>query len=74
MMKTSSIDMVRIKALAEKLSVSERTIYRLIKEDGFPAPKQITGRVRAFSVAEVESWISSKSQAARKSNTHPTEP
>lgn len=47
----------RLKALAQKLDVSESTIYRLMAEEGFPKPMRLGERIKVWCWAEVQEWI-----------------
>ena len=50
---------IRIARVVELTSLSQSTIYRLIKKDRFPKPITLRGmeNVRLFVKDEVEDWI-----------------
>jgi prophage regulatory protein len=44
----------------EMTSLSKTTIYRLISEDKFPRPYQLTERRVAWREAEITAWIADR--------------
>ena len=46
-------------------SLSRSTIYRLIKQEKFPAPLRMSGRVVRWRDDEVNEWISRRPRSAR---------
>lgn len=48
---------IRPANLAESLDVSTRTIYRWIKEEGFPPTVRIGRNTTVFKTAEVNAWL-----------------
>jgi prophage regulatory protein len=46
--------------VAELVALSETTVERLVREDGFPKPRLISGRRVAWLVREVEAWAESR--------------
>lgn len=41
------------------LSLSRATIYKLIKEGGFPPPIKLSPKLALFPVADIRSWVES---------------
>jgi prophage regulatory protein len=44
-------------------SLSKTTIYRLINEDKFPRPYQLTTRRVAWRVEDIVTWIAGRAQS-----------
>lgn len=51
---------IRIKELAEMLSISKTTIWRMRRSDEFPQPLKIGSRMIAWDLAVIEDWLNSK--------------
>jgi prophage regulatory protein len=47
-------------AVAEFVALSETTIEKLVRENGFPKPRVLSGRRVAWLVREVEEWAESR--------------
>ncbi|MCY4360819.1 MAG: AlpA family phage regulatory protein [Gammaproteobacteria bacterium] len=43
------------------LSVSKSTLYKLLRDSGFPKPIHLSDRVRAWKLSEVTDWIEARS-------------
>lgn len=48
----------RLPDVCARTGLAKTTIYRLIREDKFPAPVPLAGRTRAWDSAAVDAWIS----------------
>ena len=56
-----AIKLVRISELAQILSVSRSTIYRWLQEKSeFPKPVQLSKRIIAWKMEEIDEWLSKK--------------
>ena len=56
---------LRMGAVMQVTGLARSTIYKLIAEDKFPQPVQLTGRAVAWRRADLERW-----SAARPTVTH----
>ncbi|MGH8543118.1 MAG: helix-turn-helix transcriptional regulator [Gammaproteobacteria bacterium] len=67
---------VRARELAERLSISRTTLWRLAKDPsaGFPAPRRLAPNVVAWDLAEIKKWCAEKKRicAARNIDEQPT--
>ena len=50
--------------LAEALSISESTVKRLVRQEGFPKPRELSGRRVGWLVREVVEWCESRPVSA----------
>ena len=57
--------LLRITAVIQATGLGRSTIYKLIAEDKFPLPVQLTGRAVAWRRADLERW-----SATRPTATH----
>lgn len=57
--------LLRMAAVMQVTGLARSTIYKLIAEDKFPPPVQLTGRAVAWRRADLEKW-----SAARPAVTH----
>ncbi len=62
---TSSALLLRIAAVIQATGLGRSRIYKLIAEDKFPLPVQLTGRAVAWRRADLERW-----SATRPTATH----
>ncbi|MEI7182582.1 AlpA family phage regulatory protein [Pectobacterium carotovorum] len=51
---------VRIKNVAKFLAISEATIWRKVKQRGFPQPTKLSERVTVFDAAEIRQWLNQR--------------
>jgi prophage regulatory protein len=51
---------VKLPAVCEMTSLSKSSLYNLIKEGGFPAPKTLFSNRVAWSTHEILAWIETK--------------
>ncbi len=51
---------LKLKTVIEKTTLCHSTIYKLISENNFPKPIDLTGRAVGWVDSEVDSWILSK--------------
>lgn len=47
---------LELQAVAEAVALAPTTIQRLVREEEFPKPRQLSGRRVAWLVREVEEW------------------
>lgn len=52
--------LIRLKEVIDKTGYCRAWIYRLIKDNSFPAPVKIGERSIAFIESEVDQWIDKK--------------
>lgn len=48
---------LRLSELRQRLGIARSTVYKLIKEEGFPQPFKITRRVSAWNEDEVQDYL-----------------
>lgn len=53
--------LMTIKQVCETTSLSRTTLWRLQQRDAFPKPIRLSTSRIAFSVVEIEKWISARS-------------
>jgi prophage regulatory protein len=51
---------LKLKAVTEKTTLCHSTIYKLMSEDCFPKPIDLTGRAVGWVDSEIDAWIVSK--------------
>lgn len=61
-MKTQAL-IYRKATLLELFGISETTLRRWMKEEGFPKPKQLGARAVGWMATECHSWLESRPQA-----------
>lgn len=61
-MQKSSI-ILRMSDLIPKLGLGKTSIYRLIKEDGFPKPIKLTRHSVGWYEHEIDEWLLSRERA-----------
>lgn len=54
---------VRVKELSAIIGIPVSTIWKLIREDGFPEPMRPTSRLSLFKVADALKWIEEHGKA-----------
>ena len=52
----------RVKDLSEILSMSDSTIWKMVKKDAFPKPKHITPRMTVWLRQDVLDWVEAKTK------------
>lgn len=57
----SSIRLMRLPAVLEKVGLSKTEWYRLLKAGSAPAPVALSVRVRAWRESDIDAWINSLS-------------
>lgn len=55
--------MLRLPGIEERTGLARSTIYRAMKDDGFPQPVRLGARAVAWVETEVEDWLERKIQA-----------
>lgn len=56
------IQLMTIDEVAGLLRLHEKTVYRLIRRDGFPRPIKV-GAASRWDAAAVQNWINARSKA-----------
>ncbi|WP_071540400.1 helix-turn-helix transcriptional regulator [Polynucleobacter asymbioticus] len=51
---------VRVKRLAQKLSISVPTIWRKVAQGTFPKPIKLSAKITVWDLADIEQWVASK--------------
>jgi prophage regulatory protein len=49
-----------LEAVAAAISLGEATVQRLVRDNEFPRPRQISGKRTAWLVREVEEWAETR--------------
>ena len=60
---TSTALLLRMAAVIQATGLGRSTIYKLIAEDKFPLPVQLTGRAVAWRRADLERWTATRPTA-----------
>ncbi len=47
-------------AVSNYVALSESTVQKLVREHGFPRPRQLSGRRVGWLTKEVEAWVESR--------------
>lgn len=55
-----SVQMLRMPDVSARTGLSASSIYRLIKDEDFPAPVRIAAKVSAWVEGEVDAWLRAK--------------
>lgn len=55
---------IREKPMKPFVTLSRSQLAREVKAGRFPAPVKLTGRIKAWRVADVRAWIASKGDSA----------
>lgn len=66
MLTTPVPSLLNADGVRHKYSLARSTVYRLMREAGFPPPIQIAARRVAWRTAEIELWLASRPVAAVK--------
>jgi prophage regulatory protein len=51
---------LELEAVAGAVALAASTVQRLVRENGFPKPRQLSGRRVAWLVREVEEWAEAR--------------
>jgi prophage regulatory protein len=62
-LKESNYNLLRLPTVKAKTTLSEPTIYRLMKQGVFPKPIKIGNRAVAWIATEVEAFIGSRARS-----------
>lgn len=65
-----AMQLIKLRQVMAKTTLSKSTIYRLIKSSDFPQPKKLSVRAVAWVESEVDEWIEGRSSACRSISTH----
>lgn len=55
----SDLQLLRRDEVMKKVGISKSTLYRLIREDGFPQPARV-GASSVWVESEVDAWITTR--------------
>ena len=55
--------LIRSGELAEQLGVSRTTLWRMVRDRGFPRPRQITSGIKGWLPSEVDEWLQQRTAA-----------
>jgi prophage regulatory protein len=55
----------RVKDLSEILSMSDSTIWKMVKKGTFPKPKHITKRMTVWLRQDISDWVEAKTKDRR---------
>lgn len=61
--KTTTQRLIRHAALAEQLGISRTTLWRMVRNGEFPAPRRITAGVKGWLPSEVDEWLQQRTAA-----------
>ncbi|EKG1878682.1 helix-turn-helix transcriptional regulator [Morganella morganii] len=64
-MNNQATRLIRLPEVLERTGYGKAWIYRLIKDDKFPAPVKIGTRAVAFVESEIDAWIQSVIETSR---------
>jgi prophage regulatory protein len=53
---TDAIRFLRLPAVLDRVGISKPTVYRMIKEGVFPAPRHLSGAISYWPDFEIEAW------------------
>lgn len=62
---TTNQSLIRLSEVLKRTGFGKAWIYRLIKDDKFPAPVKIGTRAVAFVESEINAWIQSVIETSR---------
>lgn len=62
---TTGDPLLDIHGVTKYLSLSRATIYRAIKERGFPGPVPLGYRLSRWRRSEIDAWVDAQAEAAR---------
>ena len=51
---------LRLPAVREKTGLSRTHIYRLVRQENFPKPFNLSERVSVWNEAEIDAWLEAK--------------
>lgn len=57
----SDLQLLRRDEVMKKVGISKSTLYKLIREDGFPKPARV-GASSAWVESEIDAWITARLQ------------
>ncbi len=60
----------RVKDLSEMLSMSDSTIWKMVKKNSFPKPKHITPRMTVWLRQDVMDWVEAKTKELVEDKNH----
>lgn len=54
------VQLLTLAQVAQRLAVSRRTAFTLVKAKGFPAPVRLSPRMVRYREADLDAWIQSR--------------
>lgn len=57
-------EMLSVRAVCGRLSVSRTTLWRWSREGDFPKPVELSPATRRWRASEIDAWIASRERAA----------
>src|SRR3546814_12233175 len=67
--KMSNVTLLRMSELTRRLGIARSTVYKMMKERGFPRPVKLTGRVVAWRVVDVVAYLEDR-KSTRLNSSH----
>ncbi|MFA9489421.1 MULTISPECIES: AlpA family transcriptional regulator [unclassified Mannheimia] len=64
------MQLIKLRQVMAKTTLSKSTIYRLIKSSDFPQPKKLSVRAVAWLEEEIDEWITERAFACKPISTH----
>lgn len=64
------MQLIKLRQVMAKTTLSKSTIYRLIKSSDFPQPKKLSVRAVAWLEEEIDEWIAERALACKSISTH----
>ena len=62
-MENDQIALLGLSRVKDRTSLSKTTIYRLVSENKFPRPYQLTLRRVAWREADISAWLAGRGEA-----------
>ncbi|GAA3923787.1 hypothetical protein GCM10022229_17140 [Luteimonas lutimaris] len=53
----SNVNLLRMPELTRRLGIARSTVYKMMKERGFPRPVKLTGRAVAWREVDVVAYV-----------------
>ncbi|WP_077542649.1 AlpA family phage regulatory protein [Rodentibacter genomosp. 1] len=64
------MQLIKLRQVMAKTTLSKSTIYRLIKSSDFPQPKKLSVRAVAWLEEEIDEWIEERSSTCKCVSSH----
>lgn len=65
-----AMQLIKLRQVMAKTTLSKSTIYRLIKSSDFPQPKKLSVRAVAWLEEEIDEWIVNRKEVCTSSSSH----